>query len=129
MEGVFFMRIANKSDCFIAYELLKIYKEQGRENSDKAQELKRRIRAFNHREPVRNIVKDNGMDGCVELVQFPDFMDDLPEAEAEIFFRENYEIEPVYSVYDCTGRPFTAWYKIFKRRGHWHAYHAIAYDV
>lgn len=33
------------------------------------------------------------------------------------------------SPYDCTGQEFTNRYKLFRRRGHWFAYHSVSRDV
>lgn len=43
-------------------------------------------------------------------------------------FEDLYEIKLPNSPYDCTGQAFTSWYKVFKRRGIWYAYHCISYD-
>lgn len=33
------------------------------------------------------------------------------------------------SLYDCTGQEFTNWFYLFRRRGHWFAYHSVSRDV
>lgn len=52
----------------------------------------------------------------------------LPKDEVERLFEDKYEIRIPNSPYDCTGQPFTSWFKVIKRRGLWWVYHAIAYD-
>lgn len=53
----------------------------------------------------------------------------LSKDEVERLFEDKYEIPIPNSPYDCTGQPFTSWFKVIKRRGLWWVYHAIAYDV
>ncbi len=38
-------------------------------------------------------------------------------------------IHGVNSQYDCTGCLFTEWFKVFRRRGRWYAYHCIGMDI
>lgn len=51
------------------------------------------------------------------------------EANAADWFRDNCYLEAYNSPYDCTGQEFTNRYKLFRRRGHWFAYHSISRDV
>lgn len=44
-------------------------------------------------------------------------------------FTENRYIHGVNSQYDCTGCLFTEWFKVFRRRGRWYAYHCIGMDI
>ena len=53
-----------------------------------------------------------------------DGITDLPDT-----FEEFIEISVIPSMYDCTGQAFTNWYKIFKRRGQFWAYHSVVFDV
>lgn len=102
-----------------------------------AVEIKRELRKWAHRKTgvdsffdgdiERRIVKEYGIDGFVELVKLPEDIDN--EAYANKFFHEYVYIEPVNSMYDCTGRAFTSWYKLFKRNSGFYAYHHIAMDV
>ena len=52
----------------------------------------------------------------------------LSKRDVELLFEGKYEIKLPNSPYDCTGQPFTSWFKVVKRRGLWWAYHAISYD-
>lgn len=102
--------------------------------------VKRELRAYAHREITvdvgmgfmceRRIVKDNGIDGYVELVSIPEVFDTLDgEDGAEAFFKDFLEIHGRPSMYDCTGQAFTSWYKLFKRHGQFWAYHSVCFDV
>ena len=51
------------------------------------------------------------------------------KADAADWFRDNCYLEAYNSPYDCTGQEFTNRYKLFRRRGHWFAYHSISRDV
>jgi len=73
------------------------------------------------------IVKDNGFDGFVELVTLPSDIDNEPYANK--FFHEYVYMDCPNSMYDCTGKAFTSWYKLFKRNGHFYAYHSVCMDV
>ena len=100
-------------------------------------EIKRELRKWAHRDTRvdsffdgdirRRIVKEYGIDGFVELVELPDDIDN--EAYADKFFHEYVYMEPVNSMYDCTGRAFTSWYHLFKRNGRFCAYHKVSMDV
>ena len=68
-------------------------------------------------------------DGRLELVQLPDKLDEAHEADAADWFRDNCYLEAYNSQYDCTGQEFTSWYKLFRRQGHWFAYHLVSRDV
>ena len=35
----------------------------------------------------------------------------------------------VFTLPDCTGQEFTNWFYLFRRRGHWFAYHSVSRDV
>ena len=140
--------IHNKRDLRQAYEMVrfidKLYAEYGvGAGIDKEyyQQLKRDIRSYTNKDERW---KDNGYfryfaryaysygdsdDGYVELIMFPcDYFCDAIE-EAEKFFEEWFYIHPYYTMYDCTGKPFTAWYHVFKRGEKWCAYHKVSYDV
>lgn len=89
--------------------------------------LKCTIRAYTKPpETERRIVKDDGGDGYIELIELPA----LPDLEtAEAFFNDRYYLDSPNSAYDCTGLMFTSWYKLFERRGRWWAYHRVSVDV
>lgn len=121
--------IKNDAGLRMAYEMLGILKglewrKEGLEIS-----IKRAIREYrqkSYNRGYRRIVKDEGMDGYIELVMLPAF--DTMEG-ADDFFRDRYYLEAPNSAYDCTGLFFTSWYKLFRRRGNWWAYHRVAVDV
>lgn len=104
---------------------------------DMVAELKRDVRKWTHKpsnvdtffdgDVERRIVKDDGIDGFVELVTLPDGIDNVPYANK--FFHEHVYIESRPSIYDCTGRAFTSWYKLFNRNGRFCAYHRVSFDV
>lgn len=91
-------------------------------------EMKRQIRANSKRMDDRQTVRDNGIDGFI--VKFP-----LPECietrqDAEEYFREHEYIRMIPSAYDCTGKSFTKWHKIFQKPdGRFWVYHCIGMDV
>lgn len=119
-------KINSYTDLKVAYELLDIAYESGR--SARADDLKREIRAFIHR-PVseRRIIRDYGIDGYVELLPLPEHLETVEDA---VNYFEDYEYRHYYpSAYDCTGQAFTNWYKVFRRRGRFWAYHSVAVDV
>lgn len=91
--------------------------------------IKREIRDYNNRpaSDVRIICAD--YDSRLELVQLPDELDKAHKADAADWFRDNCYLEAYNSQYDCTGQEFTSWYKLFRRQGHWFAYHLISRDV
>lgn len=91
--------------------------------------IKREIRNYNNlpSPDVHIICAD--YDGRLELVQLPDELDEALKADAADWFRDNCYLEAYNSPYDCTGQEFTNRYKLFRRRGHWFAYHSISRDV
>lgn len=124
--------IRNKHDLRLAYELLNLL--SGRPSFN-PRPIKAGIRAYlksdDGRSPnfgrERRIVCDDGIDGYLELVELPEAVTD--EIDARDYFEACIEIRPLPSAYDCTGQAFTSWYKLFKRRGHYFAYHRVCFDV
>lgn len=91
--------------------------------------VKMEIRAYNNR-PVSNVrIISADYDGRLELVQLPDKLDEAHEMDATNWFRGNCYLEVYNSPYDCTGQEFTNWFYLFRRRGHWFAYHSVSRDV
>lgn len=123
------MIIRNKYDLRLAYELLNEYKEFGWEDQQKTVDLKKKIRLYLRKSCSETIIRDHGIDGYIILLQLPEFLDDESMEDAIEWFKSECYIRPTYSAYDCTGRPFTNWYKVFRRLGHWFAYHSVAFDV
>ncbi len=127
------MTINSIEDIKNAYEHIGFLNEFIRQAPDtpgteKAKEMvqktKRLIREYNNRVNDRHIVKDYGMDGYLELIEFPDGLVD-PEA----YFEENEQLSLMHSAYDCTGQAFSGWHKIFKRNGKTICYHRVCCDV
>lgn len=135
--------IKNKADFRRGYEFLGLMIEcsaicgKPELTREKIIEAKRELRAYANKDSAvdvgmgfmceRRIVKDDGMDGYVELVRIPEVFDTYESANE--FFRDFLEITASPSPFDCTGQTFTSWYKLFKRRGQFWAYHSIGFDV
>lgn len=102
-----------------------------------ADALKRELRKWAHRETAvdvgmgfmveRHLVKDDGIDGYVELVSIPSVFDTAQVADE--FFKDFLYMSCRPSMFDCTGQAFTSWYKLFERRGQFYAYHRVSFDV
>ena len=141
-------KTTNDRDFRIGYEILQWVNERLSEDGgdterrrERAIELKRNLRQYAHRDVhtvdvgmgfmcERRIVKDEGFDGYIELVSIPEVIDTLDgEDGADEFFKTFLEIHARPSMYDCTGQAFTNWYKLFKRRGQFWAYHSVGFDV
>ena len=91
--------------------------------------VKMEIRAYNNR-PVSNVrIISADYDGRLELVQLPAKLDEAHEMDATNWFLNHRYLKSYNSPYDCTGQEFTNRYKVFRRRGHWFAYHSINRDV
>lgn len=123
------MNIRCKDDLCLAYKLLSIFNEIGKRNCQKAIDIKRQIRSYLHRSHNTKIIRDDGIDGYVSLSQLPEFLDNTSKDEAVEWFKYNCYIEPTYSAYDCTGKPFTSWFKVFRRQEHWFVFHCVGFDV
>ncbi len=124
---VHFPTIRDNRDLRMAYSLLGGGLVEGF-SPELTQAIKRAIRAYNHLEydAAHRVVKDDG-DAATLLVEFPENITDREAAEG--YFHAYEERECVPGPYDCTGQVFTAWYKIFQRRGRWYAYHHLCMDV
>lgn len=130
------MYIRNNEDFRMNYKImLELSKvdpstvDYPRKFCDSLAKWKRELREYMHRETDydHRIVKDNGIDGYIELVRLPDDFSSVEEATS--FFEDFMAYRPIPSAYDCTGRMFTAWYKVFKRRGGFWCYHCVGMDV
>ncbi len=91
--------------------------------------IKREIRNYNNRPAPDVHIICADYDGRLELVQLPDELDKAHKADAADWFRGNCYLEAYNSPYDCTGQEFTNRYKLFRRHGHWFAYHSVSRDV
>ena len=127
--------IRDKSDLKLWYWYLRREEREGRGRDQKNIEVKRSVRRFLHQPPAygplefRRIVRDDGMDGYVELVQLPHEMDDACRDDAVEWFMHKCWMEAPMSMYDCSGRAFSCWAKSFRRRGAWWFYHSVEFDV
>lgn len=134
MEQIY---IAGKKDLACAYIVVHFVQESLKEegvNVEAARDVilkyKKGIREYHKRQAERQssrLVKDYGVDGYVELVQFPENVQD--EREAIEYFDDEVRMYYYPSQYDCTGQAFTGWKKIFKRDGKYMCYHRVLFDV
>ena len=91
--------------------------------------VKREIRNYNNR-PTSNVrIISGDYNGHLDLVRLPDELDRVHKSEAAEWFDDNCYLEAYNSQYDCTGQEFTSWYHLFRRWGHWFAYHKVCRDV
>lgn len=132
------MSIKSMTDVKVAYEMIGVMRAVGAKSPEGQKavqhcidEIKREMRAYfrdsRETDGNRRIIQSDGIDGYVELVKLPERLKTVTGAE-EYF--EMYEVrEHVQSMYDCTGRAFTRWYKVFSRQGRMWAYHAVGFDV
>ena len=112
-----------------AYKAIKMFDEfkSAAAVKDLIDEIKREVRRWANKPIKRRLVKEYGIDGYVELVALPEGIDN--EERANDYFHEYIYIEPVNSPFDCTGKAFTGWYKLFNRNGRFYAYHSVNMDV
>lgn len=117
--------ISNKHDLHLAYELLALAESRGK--LEHIVEIKQAIRQYhNEPAPYKHLIRSD-YDSYVELVELPEYVDSFELADE--YFMDALFIEPTYSWYDCTGKPFTSHYKLFQRHNRWMAYHFVNYDV
>ena len=127
------MNIQNKTELRYAYDRLLMLQEMKREGGSerlaaKILIVKKEIRSYlNRPEKKETLVKDYGIDGFILKIDLPDWI--KSEDDAVEYFKENEEIRISPSPFDCTGRLFTSWYKVFNTNGTWKAYHSIGADV
>lgn len=122
--------IAPKKEMGLAYYCVKFMEKNGQKTNPFCLKLKKQIRNFNNKpEPTSWVVKDYGIDGYIILQLLPEFLNQYSIEEVKEYFEEQEAIQCPNSLYDCTGRFFTSWYKIFRRRNRWYAYHSVGVDV
>lgn len=137
--------IQNSEGLRIRYKLLLLLNRIKNENesdildmdsyNDSVYKIKKEIRDYyKEREKDRKewLIKDNGIDGGIFLVELPNEINSIKidsfELAEEYFKAYEYRrCRP--SIYDCTGQSFTIWYKIIKRSNKFYAYHCIGFDV
>ena len=90
-------------------------------------EMKVMVRAYNKRVSDRHTVGGNDLDRVIFLIDCPNDVTTREEAEEWFCATEKVDIQP--SPYDCTGRWFTSWHKVFERHGKWMCYHCMCADV
>ena len=134
-------KIEDDKQFQLGYEMLAAVTENDKGNAamlcNVIPQLKQELRRYAHRDmaaqhvmgwPIyHRIIKEYGIDGYVELVTIPPEFTNMTDADD--FFREFIYMDCRPSMYDCTGQPFTSWYKLFKRRGQFYAYHRVSFDV
>lgn len=139
------MTIKNDCDYWCGYDLLSILTKADRKvcvdpkklEQRIVEELRRELRAYAHRSNAvdigmgfmveRRIVRDEGIDGFMELVSIPEIFDTVEAADK--FFKDFLEIQYRPSMYDCTGQAFTSGYKLFQRNGQFWVNHSVIFDV
>ena len=130
--------VYDKESARDAYKAIKMFDEFKSEGAvkDLTDEIKREVRRWTHKvngdsffdgDVERRVVKEYGIDGFTELVTLPEGIDN--DEYASKFFHQYVYMEPDNSMYDCTGKAFTGWYKLFKRNGRYCAYHMVCMDV
>lgn len=133
------MDINNSRELRIKYETLRMYENEvlcrisDPERIAKLQrhirEIKCDIRNYHRRKDNKHIIKIDGSDGFIELIELPEYIKD--KRMGEDYYEENIyiSIPTRYFDYDCSGLPFTRWHKTVKRRGKYFIYHEVGYDV
>ena len=124
--------IHNNDELRTTYSWLRMYQSAGVANdrlySGFVKLLKRNIRQYVSKPTSdRRIIKDYGIDGAIFLYPLP--VEIRTAEKADAYFRQEEYMGRPRSAFDCTGRPFTSWYKIIERRGRYWVYHGVALDV
>lgn len=127
------MIIRNNKDLRKAYTLLRFYVDTLKtlpstpRHEERIVELKRDIRKYTNTPVEEGNCICNDWDSAVVVKPFPDFI--TSEESAEEWFMNNEYMASPNSPWDCTGKMFTCWFKVFKRRGKFWFYHSVALDV
>ena len=121
------MTIENTRDLRFWYSYLRMQNDLPLINEALVKEVKQKIRTYTNAPGDETRYLDEDFDGVTLLFPLPE---DLKSTEAAVeYFREALYIHFVPSPYDCTGRPFTSWFKVFKRGNRFWAYHRIGRDA
>lgn len=123
--------IRDSRDLRIKYDALVMFRqllEETGKTSDEAQALirdyKKEIRDYFKRDKDKaHLVKDYGIDGYIEKLIVP-----FDISDAELWFEEEVYIPSPNSYYDCTGRVFTGWHRIYKQGERTVIYHRVCVD-
>lgn len=103
-------------------------KPQGAEHVEKVtSELKAEIRRRNKQSTSRIIANWGEWDYWTEVVACPAWVECAEDAEE--FFKEELDLPPICSAYDCTGLAFVSWHKVGLRGGRWVVYVSKGLDV
>ena len=127
--------IRNGGDLKATYEVLMDIQAlrplPGREEAvqEHIRELKKDIRDYfrQQKDDGRRIIRDDGIDGYIELVMFPEYLNTKDSAAA--YFEEKEVFQCPNLPGGCSGQPFTCWYRIVCKQGKMWAYHRVAYDA
>lgn len=124
-------RVRNYDDVEWKLLIIRMAQEYPTEyNKQVAIACKKKIREFYKKvcaPKTRWTIKDEG-DAYTELVELPN-SGNLTYKEAYDYFESCLSIPAPNSLYDCTGKPFTIWFKPVFRRGKWYVYHRVNLDV
>ena len=90
-------------------------------------DYKREIRRRNKQPVSRIIARWGGWDYWTEVVVCPAWVECAEDAEE--FFKEELDLPPICSAYDCTGLAFVSWHKVGLRCGRWVVYVSKGLDV
>ena len=119
------MIIVNRQDLMNAYRLIRSVGNK-KEWKPWMDDIKRKIREYTTETFSVRLIKED-LDGYVVLKEFPSCV--TSEEEAEEWFESEEKILYIPSAYDCTGRAYTSWHKVFQRHGKWMFYHGVGLDV
>ena len=126
------LSIQNQEELRRAYSFLRMCQEppETPRRAALVPELKKDIREyqrkhFMNKKRESRVVKGD-WDWAIVLEELGQFDS---KQEADDYFKREEFLECPNSQYDCTGKLFTAWYKIFQRRGLYYAYHMVRMDV
>ena len=137
-----YMYITCKRELEAAYHLLHYWENQLKSNHNPEfnsiyekmiLKYKKDIRTYYNRFPASDntylVYANETGDGFVEKVKLP-ILGNYTKKEVEELFEENYFIQCPNSPWDCTGKPFTSYFLVYKNSyGEWWAYHAVSLDV
>lgn len=120
--------VTNKQEYTVAWELLRYHMfERTCKDDRKIIRLKQMIRKFQNKPVSEKRVFNADFDGMTLVYPLPEWLESADEADE--YFRTDEFIDAPCCAWDCTGKQFTAWYKIFKRAGRFWCYHRICLDV
>ena len=136
------MHIVCKRELEAAYQFLHYWENQLKSNHNPEfnpiyekmiLKYKKDIRAYHNRfsasADIYLVYANETGDGYVEKVKLP-ILGNYTKKEVEELFEESYVIQCPNSPWDCTGKPFTSYFLVYKNSyEEWWAYHAVSFDV